>query len=162
MRNPQGTEGYTGAWSDSDSVNMTDAAKTFLKHTAGNDGVFFMHINDFKLYISTVVVGLYKDNWITTNYQENWNRVDNLLTRQWLFNNTVRQDVSFGFIGAYRKHMSTPDCLAPERSDLIQFSMKNLNASCPYSYMTDGFGKQVQQISYVSGNGWMNFNLAPG
>ena len=47
LRNPWGSEDFTGAWSDSSS-NWTNDLKDEVNHESANDGIFFMSIEDYK------------------------------------------------------------------------------------------------------------------
>jgi hypothetical protein len=46
LRNPWGSEGFTGAWSDSSS-SWTNDLKDEVNHGSADDGIFFMSIEDY-------------------------------------------------------------------------------------------------------------------
>ena len=113
LRNPWGTEQYTGPYNDNDTVNMTAEVKAALNYVSANDGVFFMRIEDFKAYVNGVVAAFYRD-WKSTTIQTSWNRDDEELTGVfWTLTNPVEQDVSVGMIGAQERNFME-DCEAPE------------------------------------------------
>lgn len=156
LRNPWGTEQYTGPWNDNDTVNMTPEVKAALGYTSANDGIFFMRIEDFKPFVNSVVTALYQD-WKTSVVQEKWNRVESIMTRKWSITNPVQQDVSLGFIGAYQRDMQDSACAAPEKVDNLAFSLKN----SANAYVTDQYGQQYSWLTAWNGNGWLNFKALP-
>ena len=62
IRNPWSSEGYYGAWSDSDS-RWTPELLRKAGHTKGDDGIFFMPFHTFlsRPYFRSTVVNVYKD-----------------------------------------------------------------------------------------------------
>jgi len=48
MRNPWGSEGYNGAWSDGDSRRWTEENKRIVGHTKADDGIFFLPVEIFQ------------------------------------------------------------------------------------------------------------------
>ena len=159
LRNPWGTEQYTGPYNDNDAVNMTAEVKAALGYVSANDGVFFMRIEDFKAYVNSVVVALYRD-WQSTTIQTSWKRgVEVITAKTWTLTNPVVQDVSVGMIGAQQRHMMDAACAAPEKVDNILFGVKDAAGL----YVYDQEAKPYAWMTYWNGNGWQNFiNLPAG
>jgi hypothetical protein len=94
MRNPWGSEKYTGPWSDN-SAEMTEDAKQQLNHTTGNDGTFFVTVEDYKVFFNGVVSLFYGDDWKRTNMMGSWDRTQPTTSiKGFTFNNTQTQRVS--------------------------------------------------------------------
>lgn len=71
IRNPWGSEGYSGSLADS---KMSVTVERSLKHVASNDGVFFMPLNEFTNAFEYIVTTFY-DSWTRFALQTSWNRV---------------------------------------------------------------------------------------
>ena len=138
---------------------MTAAVKAALNYKTGNDGVFFMRIEDFKAYVNNVVVALYRD-WKSTTVQTSWNRgVEVITAKSWTLTNKSKQDVSIGFIGAQQRHMMDANCDAPDKVDSLAFSLKNSTNAL----VKDQDGSDYSWMTAWNGNGWLNFvNLPVG
>ena len=65
MRNPWGSEVYTGEWNDSDP-KWTQSYKDQLGHTSVDDGVFWMPISSFRKDFVDIHVAMYEDWKITS------------------------------------------------------------------------------------------------
>jgi hypothetical protein len=62
MRNPWGTNEWTGDWSD-DSPKWTPELKKLLNHTSELDGTFWMDYNDFLKFYTTTHICRYHNNY---------------------------------------------------------------------------------------------------
>lgn len=65
LRNPWGRGEFKGAYSDT-STKWTPEMKKKVGLVVANDGVFFINIQDFKLYFETINICQYQDNWFYT------------------------------------------------------------------------------------------------
>ena len=69
MRNPQGVDKFAGAWSDSDSANWTAANEALVMQAhpdwtkGNNDGLFFMHIDDYHLLFEETMFSFDTTDW---------------------------------------------------------------------------------------------------
>lgn len=108
VRNPWGSERYTGPWSDADTVNMTAEAKSALNHTNANDGSYFMDIFDYKRLMSSTVVGMYQD-WQISTTNSVWNRSESIRGQSFKFENPVDQSVVITLSGAQNRQFGR-DC----------------------------------------------------
>ena len=80
MRNPWGSEKYTGPYNDNDAVwtpaLKAEVARTHGTHAWGDDGAFYLPVSDFKRAFTTYAVLLYKDDrrrgegWHTEQFTE--------------------------------------------------------------------------------------------
>ena len=61
MRNPWGTEGYTGAWSDKDPMWTQELRNLVGGHTDADDGFFFLPVETFRYAFSYYYIGMYQD-----------------------------------------------------------------------------------------------------
>jgi hypothetical protein len=76
MRNPWGTEVYTGPWSDKDTARWTADAKNKLGHNPNiKDGFFWIPFSDFHRIFANTMVGMYKD-WHRDAKRVSWDRTD--------------------------------------------------------------------------------------
>lgn len=62
MRNPWGNETYHGPYSDSDEKWTADLIDE-VGHTVGNDGIFFMPIEDYAEQIETTFISRDTEGW---------------------------------------------------------------------------------------------------
>lgn len=60
IRNPWGTETYSGSWSDS---NLTSEQIEALEHSMDNDGIFYMPLEEFHATYDNVGINYYRDDW---------------------------------------------------------------------------------------------------
>lgn len=156
VRNPWGSERYTGPWSDS-SAELTDAAKQALGHSSANDGKFFVPMELYHSLFGTTVTAFY-DDWKVSTKQTSWDRVASAYTMSWNVSNKDQQNVSVGLVGAYRRDMKDKTCSAPARVDNLAFSLRNLSTG---AYVTDQSGRSYNWLTYWNGNSWLNFNNLP-
>jgi len=56
IRNPWGSEGYTGDWSDKSS-KWDSSSRAALNHVEKDDGIFWMTLSDFKDLFNRLTVG---------------------------------------------------------------------------------------------------------
>jgi len=66
MRNPWGSEGYTGAWADADAAwnNVSSATKAAIGHTNSvSDGYFFMSVASFKTNFRSAYINRDMSGW---------------------------------------------------------------------------------------------------
>lgn len=89
LRNPWGSEKYTGPWSDN-SKEMTAQAMADLKHEKGDDGIFWCPWTVFQPQFSTVFVGAWSDTAKGQIYKFSWKQTG---THSIEFTNPVQQDV---------------------------------------------------------------------
>ena len=68
MRNPWGSERYTGPWSDDDS-RWTDALKEEVGLVEANDGIFWMELAGFQYAMSSLEVAMVDDWKISAHHQ---------------------------------------------------------------------------------------------
>jgi hypothetical protein len=66
MRNPWGSELYSGPWNDKDK-RWTPALLKQVNHYPANDGVFWMPVEDFRTPFSVLSVARYDENWHTAH-----------------------------------------------------------------------------------------------
>jgi len=60
IRNPWGSEKYSGTWSDDDAQRWTDQAKAHLNHIpAKDDGLFWVPLADFRQLFAETTCALY-------------------------------------------------------------------------------------------------------
>ena len=64
MRNPWGTERFSGPWNDDDE-RWTDEFKKQAKLKKANDGIFYMAVKDFKKAFTVYNIAHYS-NWHTS------------------------------------------------------------------------------------------------
>jgi hypothetical protein len=70
IRNPHGSDdAYNGSWSDSDT-KWTPEFKAQVPYVKGNDGQFFMEINDFMQSFTNLYVNydFSSAGWVTTTH----------------------------------------------------------------------------------------------
>jgi len=91
LRNPWGTEQYTGPYSDS---QLTAAQIQELDHVIGDDGVFWIDMNTFFLVMNWSNIAMY-ENWNTSKLDATWNRSNSNLNN-WTYVNSQTQDVVIG------------------------------------------------------------------
>lgn len=63
MRNPWGSEGYNGPWSDKDHARWTDDLKAQVGHTHADDGVFLLPVETFFEAMKYFKVAMYEEKW---------------------------------------------------------------------------------------------------
>ena len=67
MRNPWGSEGYNGPWSDKDHARWTDQLKAEVGHTHADDGIFLLPVDIFYKAFKYYKVAMYEEQW-----ENNW------------------------------------------------------------------------------------------
>ena len=67
LRNPWGSELYTGPWFDGDP-RWTHALKEEAGMVAADDGIFHMPLENFRDTFTTYDVCMYDDNWLRRQY----------------------------------------------------------------------------------------------
>jgi len=67
MRNPWGSEGYNGPWSDKDHRRWTDSMRLKAGHTQADDGIFLLPVETFRVAFTYYYVGMYQD-WKTSTW----------------------------------------------------------------------------------------------
>lgn len=87
-----------------------------------------------------------------------WDRTKSAFAEGFDISNPATQDVSVGFIGAYRRDMSSNTCSAPEKVDNMAFSLMNKATG---RFVTDSYNKSYNWLTYWYGNGWLNFQNLP-
>jgi len=69
MRNPWGSEEWTGPWSDKSNLWTPELRKQLDLRPDLNDGIFHMDLNDFKQNFNTVEICMYRDVYQYTSYR---------------------------------------------------------------------------------------------
>lgn len=65
MRNPWGSEKYTGPWNDDDNTRWTPEFDKQAGHVKGDDGTFFVPVSVFRAGFPSYTVAMYQ-KWLTT------------------------------------------------------------------------------------------------
>ncbi|CDW77757.1 calpain family cysteine protease containing protein [Stylonychia lemnae] len=92
IRNPWGSDSYTGPWSDSDS-RWTTYYKSQLPYANDNDGYFYISDDDFVKAFFYFTVNYFKKGWKTSFYE----RLDDDGSQQsYTFTTTVAQEIYIG------------------------------------------------------------------
>ena len=99
MRNPWGSERYTGPWGDKDTAKWTADAIKVLDHKLGNDGTFYVPVELYKVLFSGVAALDYRE-WKRGNKMASWDRTQSSRNIKHTLKNPVAQAVSL--------QMSTP------------------------------------------------------
>ena len=83
IRNPWGSDSYTGPWYDGDS-RWTAAIKAQVPYANSNEGYFFIEVNDFILGFYYFTINYMRDTW-RTNYYEKLSDDGSLAYRNFTF-----------------------------------------------------------------------------
>ena len=147
LRNPWGTEQYTGPYSDS---QLTAAQIQELDHVIGDDGVFWIDMNTFFLVMNWSNIAMY-ENWNTSKLDATWNRSNSNLNN-WNYVNSQTQDVVIG-IETYgqKQFANTRTCNTPEMPDQVIFSLKDTSGN----YVYDRYGDYWNGVNTQLGNGYL-------
>ena len=96
LRDPTGTDGYTGDWSDNDKTKWTSDALAKLGHTIADDGTFWMPYDKFFPMFQTTYIGEARD-WKRDVKKTSWDRTDaGRKALSYTVVNSQTQDVVFG------------------------------------------------------------------
>jgi hypothetical protein len=146
IRNPWGSEVYTGPWSDGSS-QMTEAVASELGHTKGDDGVFWMDMTSFKTDFSGIQIAMYED-WKTDQKNVEWDRSSSDWSgMSWTITNDVAQDVAVQ-LDMYNSRMFPRGC---SDSDMPEYNFFHLTSGG--SRVSDHWGRTY---AYSSGLGQGN------
>ena len=128
LRNPWGSERYTGPWSDTESPSRwTDHAKSALNHTLANDGKFFMRFTDYKNIFYRSDVNYYDTNWKASSLNTHWDRSTDVRTLVYNLKNHVSQRVVLGLSAANTRMFNKGSCVANERPERFLFYLRTKN-----------------------------------
>lgn len=122
MRNPWGTEKYSGEWRDS---NLSEDTKTKLGHTNANDGKFYVPIEDYKRLFNGVVGLHYKEEWKRSHRMGGWDRTtEGRNNIKYVFNNPVEQQVSFQASAPQNRMFETNSCQSSRQKESLVFRVR--------------------------------------
>ena len=142
IRNPWGSEDYTGPYSDG---KLTTAQKTELGHVSKDDGVFFMDIATFQADFSDVQFALYED-WTVDTQEATWDRTTaDISNLSWTVLNSKTQDVVVNVDMVNKRHFPR-GCSSADMPEYQFFHVKGSDGR----RMTDRYGSTY---SYTGGNG---------
>ena len=153
MRNPWGSEVYTGDWYDGDS-KWTQFYKDQLNHTSADDGVFWMPIASFRQDFTDVQVAMYED-WKKTTNDETWNREGGYPKHTWSLSNPADQDVVID-VEMYSDRLFPYQCSVSAMQEMLQYTLKKDG-----KIITDDYGLQQGLTSYPDGQNFMFFSNLP-
>ena len=92
IRNPWGSDSFTGPWNDNDS-RWTAAYKAQVPYSNSNDGYFFMDVNDFVISFYYFQINYYRDDWKLSYYDR---QSDDGSLHTYTFTLRTTQDVYLG------------------------------------------------------------------
>lgn len=62
MRNPWGSETYTGPWNDQDT-QWTEEFQAQVNHIRADDGTFYIPLDNFRNAFTWYNIAMYSDDW---------------------------------------------------------------------------------------------------
>ena len=152
LRNPWGTEVYTGPYSD---AKLTEAQKTELNHTAGDDGYFWIDMPTFTEVFSSSSIAMY-ENWVVSKLDHTWDRTE-ANRGNWKVVNSAAQDVVIGVEMMSERMFPTSNCDTPQMPDQVPFQLKDSTGNI----VSDRYGSDWSVTMDQTGRGYLFFENLP-
>lgn len=165
IRNPWGSEGYTGPYSDKSS-EWTPEARAALGSVDKDDGIFWMTISDFKDLFDSITVGYFQD-WHQDKKDQWWDRVSDLSEQKISFRNPLAQRVIIGLSGYSDRMFMDNTCKDSKKVASVYFYLTKGSGhavkEADVGKMTTSFGTGTyySQLGGQGGQGWIIMENLP-